>query len=269
VSSCSICHTRAEDAAPAGACAACQYRLDYVLRQLVAEVPLLQDRLAPYRSPSTGTRHGGAAHPPLPVDVRVVDLLASRWLPDPDGQDDGGIPLGPLLVGWCSLLAGSYPTVSRHGGSTVHLTPAITHYSGGTIYVVPGAEPVPRTAGGLPGWAAWLRAYIPYAATWDRAPELWAAMEDALRRVRQVTGTQPRTRTRHAPCPRCQTFALAVTDGEYHVRCHACGHRMDPEEYAAHAAQTLPGLTATAVWIATAPARDDAPHDAHDAHDAA
>jgi hypothetical protein len=252
--SCSICHTRAEDDAPAGACAACQYRLDYVLRQLVAEVPLLQDRLAPYRSPSTGTRHGGAAHPPLPVDVRVVDLLARHWLPDPDGQDTGGIPLGPLLVGWCSRLAADYPTITRRGG---------------TVYITPGCEPLPRTlGGGLPGWAAWLRAYIPYAATWDRAPELWAAMEDALRRVRQVTGTQPSTRTRHAPCPRCQTFALAVTDGEYHVRCHACGHRMDPEEYAAHAAQTLPGLTAMAVRIATAPRDDaygDAPHDAHDA----
>lgn len=264
---CSICHAPADDE-DVLACRACQYRLDYVLRQLVAEVPLLRAQLAPYRSPSTGTRHGGAAHPPLPLDVRVVDLLAARWLPDPDGQDEGGIPIGPLLVGWCCRLAGSYPTVSRRGGSTVHLTPAITHHSGGTIYVIPGAEPVPRAAGGIPGWAAWLRAYVPYAATWDRAPELWAAMEDALRRVRAVTGTQPRTRPRWAPCPSCSAFAMSATDGEYHVRCQACGRQLTPEEYAAHAAQTLPGLTATAVWIATAPRDDahgDAPHDAHDA----
>jgi hypothetical protein len=191
-----------------------------------------------------------------------VDLLASRWLPDPDGQDDGGIPIGPLLVGWCSLLAGSYPTITRRGG---------------TVYITPGCEPLPRTlGGGLPGWAAWLRAYVPYAATWDRAAELWAAMEDALRRVRAITGTQPRIRTRWAPCPRCAAFALSRTDGDYHIKCQACGHRLAPEEYAAHAAQTLPGLTAMAVRIATTP-RDDAPHDAHgdagdaphDAHDAA
>jgi hypothetical protein len=249
VTACTICHAPAGDDAP-GACTACQYRLDYVLQQLAAQEPLLRAQLAPYRSPSTGTRFGGAAHPPLPVDVRVLDLLARHWEPDPDGQDEGGIPIGPLLVGWCHRLADSYPAVSRHGG---------------TAYITAGCDPLPRTAGGIPGWTAWLRAYIPYAAAWDRAAELWAAMEDALHRARAITGTQPRTRPRWAPCPACQAFALVATDGDYHVRCQACGHRLTPEEYAAHAAQTLPGLTATAVWIATTPTRDDAPRDAHDA----
>ena len=251
MTACSICRTPADEP---DACQACTHRLGYVLQQLAAEVPLLQDQLAPYRSPSTGTRHGGTAHPPLPVDVRVLDLLAARWLPAADGQDTGGIPLGPLLVGWCSLLASSYPTVSRRDG---------------TVYVTPGAEPVPRTAGGIPGWAAWLRAYVPYAATWDRAPELWAALEDALARVRAVTGTQPRTHVRHAPCPACSAFGLAITDGEWHVRCRVCGHQLTPDAYATHAAQVLPALTSLAVRIATTPLLDapaahcdDAPGDA-------
>jgi hypothetical protein len=258
VTACTICHAPAGDDVP-GACTACQYRLDYVLQQLAAQEPLLRAQLAPYRSPSTGTRFGGTAHPPLPVDVRVLDLLATHWEPDPAGQDTSGIPaipIGPLLVGWCHRLADSYPAVSRHGG---------------TAYITAGCDPLPRTAGGIPGWTAWLRAYTPYAATWDRAPELWAAMEDALHRVRAITGTQPRTRPRWAPCPACSAFALSRTDGDYHVHCQACSHRLTPEEYAAHAAQTLPGLTAMAVRIATTPRDDahddagDAPHDAHDA----
>ncbi|WP_333771002.1 hypothetical protein [Streptomyces sp. IBSBF 2435] len=213
------------------ACRACEYRLAYVLQQLVAEIPLLHAQLAPYRSPSLGSIHGGrAAHAPLPVDARVLDLLATRWIPDPGGDDAGGIPIGPLLVGWCSLLAADYPAVSRRAG---------------TWYIEPGTEPWPA-AGGIPGWAAWLRRYIPYAATWRHAPDLWADLEDALARVRAITGTQPRTRPRWAPCPRCDAYALTRTDGHWHIRCQACGHRMDSDAYNAHATETAARATAPA-----------------------
>jgi hypothetical protein len=235
---CTICHRPLPAETGRYACAACEHHLDYVLRQLVAELPLLRDQLAPHRSPVVGTRAGAAVHPPLPVDVRVLDLLATQWVPDTDGQDSGGIPLGPLLVGWCCHLARHYPAVTRH--------PA------GTWYITRGTEPVPRAAGGIPGWASWLRGYLPFAATWPWVEQLHNDLDDALRRVRAITDTKPRTVRKVAPCPACQAFALARTDGQFEVVCGVCGHRMDPDQYTQHASEVLPPLTALAVRIAAA-----------------
>jgi len=234
---CSICQRElGEDTEDRYACRACEHHLGYVLEQLPAEAVLLQAQLAPYRSPRSGVRSSGQAHAPLPLDVRVVDLLATRWVPDPHGEDSAGIPIGPALVGWASLIADAHPYVEQRAG---------------TWYVGRGCEPVPRTEGGIAGWARWLRLYLPAAVAHPRVAAMHDDLVGVLRRVRAITGTQPRVRRHLAPCPACQAFGLARTDGEWEIRCGVCGHRMDPDAYAHHASEVLPGLTALAV-LATA-----------------
>ncbi|BBB00590.1 hypothetical protein RVR_10589 [Actinacidiphila reveromycinica] len=226
---CTICHRPLPAGTDRYACPGCEHHLAYVLQQLVAELPLLRAELTPHRGPGAGGRPAGRAHPPLPVDVRVLDLLATRWVPDPDGQDSGGIPIGPLLVGWASLLADDYPAVTRH--------PA------GTWYITRGTTPVPRAGGGIPGWANWLQLYIPFAVTCPWIWQMHEGLDDALRRVRAITGTRPRSHPRLAPCPQCSAVAMSRADGQWEITCEACGCRLDPDAYAAHAAAVLPSLS--------------------------
>lgn len=221
-------------------CRGCEHHMRYVLRTLAGtELPLLRAELVPGGSPSTGTRFGGLAHAPLPANARVLDLLGPgtpNLLADPHGEQTGGIPLGPILVGWSQTVAREHQAAYRRGG---------------TEYLVPCTSAAPR-GDALENWCRWLAAYVPYAATRPWADEMHAELDDALARVRAITGTQPRTHHRYAPCPWCSAFAVTHEDGRWDLDCQACGRKLDPDEYAAHAAVTLPGLTRTAVLMAAA-----------------
>lgn len=221
------------------ACEGCEYAMRATLQQLLAELPALRAELAPGSAPG-GRRPVGRAHSPMPVNTRVLDLLGPGtvvYVPDPHGEQTADIPLTPLIISWCQHLARDYPAVSRRGG---------------TEYRQPCTAAVVRRHADLPTWITWLARYLPYAATRPWAGELHDGLDDALRRVRAITGTRPQTRPRFAPCPRCGAFALGRTDGQWDIVCAACQHRMDPDAYAEHAAEVLPALTATAVRLATA-----------------
>jgi hypothetical protein len=181
----------------------------------------------------------GRAHAPLPVTLAVLDLLGpgtQQLLDDPDGEQTGGIPLAPLLAGWVTYSAAQQLAAHRlrHGNAPQD------------------SAVVPSRAGGIPGLCVTLTRHLPYAATRPWVEQLHADLRIALQTVRAVTGSHPQTHPRLAPCPACSAFALGLTDGEWHVRCQACGHRISPDDYASHAAAVLPGLTATAVQIAAA-----------------
>jgi hypothetical protein len=235
---CTICGTALGLDVERYACQACEHAMAYALRRIVVELPLLRAALPPGSAPG-GRRPVGRAHSPLPVTLAVLDLLgpgATHLLDDPDGDQTGGIPLGPLLAGWIEYAAGQQLAAHRLRHGRAPQEDAV----------------VPSRAGGIPGLCVTLTRHLPYAVTRPWAQQLHADLRIALQTVRAVTGSRPQTRPRLAPCPDCAAFALSVTDGEWHVRCQACGHRMEPDAYAAHASAVLPGLTATAVQIAAA-----------------
>lgn len=222
------------------ACHGCERTMAHTLRRIVVELPLLRAALPPGSRP--GGRPGpGRAHAPLPLDLRVLDLLGPGTPhlldDDPHGEQTGGIPLGPLLTGWIAYCGEQHQAAHRLRYGTAPQTDAV----------------VPSAAGGIPGLCVTLTRHLPYAVTRPWAEQLHADLTAALQTVRQITGSRPVTHPRLAPCPQCDAFALARTDGEWRVRCHACCHRMDPAEYDAHAAAVLPALTLTALRIATAP----------------
>lgn len=239
MTTCIICRRSLPEGSDRYACPGCEHSMRYTLGALVGELPALRAALVPGGSPRTGTRFGGRANAPLPVNVSVLDLLgpgASAVVPDPLGEQTGGVPLGALLLGWAHAVAREVTGRYWHGG---------------TEYRVP-CTPAVRRGGGIPEWAAWLAAYLPLAATLPWVAEMHGELEDALRRVRAITGTQPRTHPRLAPCPACSACAMSRTDGQWEITCEACGHRMDPDAYDAHAAAVLPGLALTMARIATA-----------------
>jgi uncharacterized protein (DUF983 family) len=79
------------------------------------------------------------------------------------------------------------------------------------------------------------------------AGELHDQLEDAVRRARALTGTVIRRTPKDAPCPACTAFALVAADGEWHVECEVCGHRLTPDEYDTHRAEVMPALAAIAL----------------------
>jgi hypothetical protein len=234
---CTICRTPLGLDVERYACQACEHTAAYALRRIVMELPALRAAMVPGSAPG-GRRPVGRAHAPLPVVVPVLDLLGpgTEHLldADPHGEQTGGIPLAPLLTGWVKYISGQQLTAHRlrHGDAAQDDT-------------------APRTAAsGIPGLCVTLTRLLPYAVTRPWIDGLHADLTDALHRVRQVTGSRPQTHPRLAPCPACTAFALSLTDGQWHVRCQACGHRIEPEAYAAHAAAVLPALTALAVRMA-------------------
>lgn len=238
---CAVCRRPLPADTDRYACHACHHHLRYELGQLAAiELPALRAELAPGNSPQTGSRFGGRAHAPLPVNVRVLDLLGPgtpNVLPDPHGEQTAGIPIGPILAGWAHTIALEHQVAYRRAGTT---------------YLVPCERAVPRTGSGLDAWARWLLAYLPYAVTRPWVTELHAELDDLMFRVRQITGLRPRSHPRLAPCPYCDAFAVTHTDGRWDLDCQACGRKLDPDEYAAHAAAVLPPLTRTVVLMAAA-----------------
>lgn len=241
---CTICHRALpDDRADAYACLACEHAMRVWLATIARDLPLLAAALVPGQSgPSTGSRFAGRAHAPLPVDGRALDLLGPGTVvpvPDPHGDQYAGIPLGPLLIGWARYIAAEFP---------------VRYVQGGTEYIAPCDGPAARTGSGLDAWCRWLTAYLPHAVRQTWIGDLHDQLDDAVRRIRQVTGTRPRTHQRLAPCPACDAFGLCRTDGEWEITCGVCGHRMDPDTYDAHAQAVLPGLMTTMVRLVAADA---------------
>lgn len=245
MNACSICPRAVPPAYDtAYACAACLHRMRYVLQQLQRELPLLQAALVPgVDGPRTGSRFGGRAHSPMPLNAQALDLLgpgSAEELPDPYGEQVAGAPLLPLLRSLADRLAADFPA---------------RYLRYGTEYIQPyGGANAAANRGGrdIAAWCRWLTGYLPYAVHLRWVGELHQALEGALARVQAVTRTQPRTHPRLAPCPACDVFALTRTDGDWEVVCRACAYRMDPDAYAAHAAAVLPPLSRIMARLAAA-----------------
>ncbi|WP_256220711.1 hypothetical protein [Streptomyces sp. CC53] len=213
------------------------HQLQAWLAELPTHLPMLRSLLRPAAGPP---RRGstGRAHAPLPVDLRVLDLLGpGQPLPpdDPYGDQDGHVPAGALRYGWARYIASEFPAVRRDRYGTVHIERC--------------EEPLVRGGATVAAWCAWLSAYAPYALTQPWGSELYRQLEDLLRRVRRMVGAVPQRTTKDAPCPSCAAFALVATDGEWWIRCEACGHEMAPEDYDEHRARVMPQLAAVAVHL--------------------
>jgi hypothetical protein len=248
VDTCSICPRALPPAfTDAFACVACLHRMRYVLAELQHELPLLQAALVPGGTgPRIGSRFGGRAHSPMPLNGQALDLLGpglAEQLPDPYDEQVAGVPVLPLLRSLADRLAADFPA---------------RHIRYGTEYVQPygGATAAANRGGaGIAAWCRWLTTYLPYAMHLYWVAELHQALEDVLVRVRAVTRTQPSTHPRHAPCPDCGACAMSRTDGRWEITCEACGCQMEPDAYDAHAAAVLPGLARTMARIVAANAQ--------------
>ncbi|MEU9777456.1 hypothetical protein [Streptomyces sp. NPDC047968] len=221
------------------ACPACLHRLEAWLAEIPRHLPLLSALLAPTPGPA-GPGSTGRAHSPMPLRLDLIDLIGPGQPVAPldaHGDQTGHPPVGAHLAGWARYIASTYPTAHRDAHGTVHVRAG-------------GAEPHPRAGGGPAGWAAWLIAYLPYAAGHDWIGELYRQTEALVWRLRDKTDRRPRRTARTAPCPACEAFALVSTEGEPHIVCEACGHRLTHEEYRAHSAAVLPAITALATRIA-------------------
>ena len=237
---CAVCHGRLPEATDLYACEACRYKLRAMLRELPRHIPLLEALLRPGRG-LPGRGGAGRAHSPMPVRLDIMDLLGPGHavvLDDPYGEQSAGVPITPLLYGWARYIAGYHSAVGRDRHGTVQVRPCDGAYS--------------RRGGTAAAWCSWLIAYLPYAVTQPWVEEMYRQLEELLHRVRAKVGATPGRTVKDAPCPDCGTWSLAAVDGEWHIRCEACGCQLSPTEYAAHRAAVMPGLAAMAVRIAAA-----------------
>lgn len=237
---CEICHQHAP--AECHLCEACTYRLHTWLRTLPRHVVLLQACLLPESGPA---QRGGAgrAHSPLPVDLRVLDLIGPGHpvpVEDPHGDQSGGIPITALLAGWAHYLAGDVPAVYRDAHGTVR----IERHGHASAW--------PRTGTGITAWCTWLTRYLPYAVTRPWAPAMYTQLEDLIHRIQRITHTRPRRHTMDAPCPGCSAFALQSVDDEWHISCQACTVRLTPDQYDEHRDRIMPGLAVLALRMEAA-----------------
>lgn len=234
MTSCAVCPRIAPD----GQCLCLVHSGE--LRGWLAELPrqarLLAQELAPPGSPPAG-RTGGRAHAPVPVDLRVLVLLAGgRYDPVPGTDDDGEAPIAATLGAWAGHIAYHYPSLGWH----TDRDPAAT------LYVQPCERAVPAHGETITGWCAWLTRYLPFALTTPVAADLHRGLGDLIHRIRGLTHASPRQHPQAAPCPQCEACALVRTDGQWGITCQLCGHTLDPEEYDAHAATVLQAQLAAA-----------------------
>lgn len=243
---CTICpRALPETEADRYACQACVYRIRAWLRQLPAELPLLQAQLQPSGQPGQG-HAGGRAHSPAPLRLDVLDMLGPGGpvLDDPHGDQTGGLPITATLYGWARLIASEHP--------------AVWHDRHGTVQIAPCEGAASRYGGSPAAWCSWLLRYLAYAVGRLWIGELYRELEDLMGRVQAITGTAVRTRRMMAPCPACQMFALTTVDGDWFIKCQACPEILDRDAYAAHCTAVLPPLTRLAVLLADAEVTGDA-----------
>lgn len=238
---CAVCHGLLPNQSEHLACEACAYRLRSMLVEVPKHVPLLAALLEPGSSGPPSRGSVGRAHSPMPVRLDVMDLLGPGHaiaLPDPHGDQTGGVPILPLLHGWARYIADQHPAVTRDRHGTVHIGPCdAPHSSHGTD---------------VTAWSRWLIAYLPYALTQPWIGDMYRQMEDLVWRLRGKTDRRPRKVARSAPCPSCDAFALVSVEGEPHITCEACAASLTSAEYRAHSQAVLPALTALAVRLAAA-----------------
>lgn len=226
MSSCPICPRTAPDGQHL-----CQLHAGEIrgwLTELPRQAALLEAFVAPPGRPTQGRLGGtGRAHAPVPVDLRVLNLLIGpgHYDPIPDSDDDGEPPIAAVLGAWAGHIAYHYPATTRDPYGTARMHPC--------------QQAIPTRGETIPGWCAWLLAYLPYALTLPLAADLHRHLDDLIHRVRSLTHDEPRRHPQGAPCPKCDTFALVRTDGEWETVCTSCGHRMEPDAYAEHAAAFL------------------------------
>lgn len=202
------------------------------LRGWLTEIPaqarlLQQEFIEPGGRPSQG-RLGGTGHAdaPVPVDLRVLNLLVGPGRYEATSPDDDGqAPIAATLGAWAGHIAYHYPALDWHPDRNPDQT----------LYVDPCDQAVPTRGQTIPGWCAWLNAYAPYALTLPLAAELHRGLGDLVRRLRALTHTEPRQDPRAAPCPVCDLCTLVRTDGRWHIHCLNCGHQMTPDDYDQHA----------------------------------
>lgn len=202
------------------------------LRGWLAELPrqerLLSLFLAPTGSPAQGRLGGtGRATAPVPVDLRVLNLLIGpgHYDPVPGSDDEGEAPIAAVLGAWAGHIAYHYPAAHRDRHGTARTQPC--------------QQAVPRRGETIRGWCTWYDAYLPYALTLPLAADLHRALDTLIRRIRSLTHTNPQQHPRAAPCPACDLCTLVRTDGRWHIHCLDCGHQLTPDQYDQHAAAYL------------------------------
>lgn len=204
------------------------------LTELPNQARLLSAFLAPAGAPRAGRLGGsGRATAPVPVDLRVLNLLVGPGRFDPTGPDDDGEPpIAAVLGAWAGHIAYHYPAVTRDPHGTARTQPCEQ------------ARPVRGET--ITSWCHWLTAYLPFALTLPLAADLHRALADLVHRIRGLTHAAPGRHPLAAPCPECDTCALVRTDGQWEITCTACGHQIDPEAYHQHAAAVLHAAQADA-----------------------
>ncbi|WP_340382288.1 hypothetical protein U5640_36295 [Streptomyces sp. SS7] len=233
MTACGICPRTAPDGHHL--CPLCADDIRGWLAELPGQARLLAEELTPAAAPGQGRIGGtGRAHSPVPVDLRVLVLLGPGHpgpVGAPDDDTDRTVPIVPFLAGWAGHIAYTYPAVHRDRHGTEHTGPC---------------EQAQATGGNsITAWCAWLTAYLPYTLTVPAAAELHQQLDDLIHRVRRLTHTEPRSHPRAAPCPVCDDFALARTDGRWEIHCTGCGHNMTPDDYQQHATRFLKAAQAT------------------------
>lgn len=224
MSMCAICRRATEDGVHA--CPRHAAELRAWLAELPGQARLLEQFLAPAGAPAAGRLGGtGRATAPVPVDLRVLVLLAGGRH-DPTGPDDDGqAPITAILGAWAGHITYHYPAVTRDAY--------------GTARVQPCDQAWPRYGETITGYCIWLTRYLPYAAAHPWIGDLHRQLGALIDRVRDLTHTVPHRHPQAAPCPQCDEHALVAVDGQWGITCEACGHHLDPDTYAQHAADFL------------------------------
>jgi len=155
----------------------------------------------------------------------VITLLGPGHYDAMGADDDGDAPIAAVLSAWAGHIAYAYPAVHRDRHGTAHTEPCDQAW--------------PAAGRTITSWCAWLTAYLPYALNLPAAAGLHQDIGGLVHRLRGLTHAEPRTHPCAAPCPACGAFALARTDGRWHVHCTVCAHTLTPEAYAEHAAAVL------------------------------
>ena len=184
------------------------------IRQRLAELPhharLLPYLLLPGASPRTGQLRASRAHPPLPANLTVLNLVGPGHAATPaEHADDqtGHVPLDAWLAGWAHYVAGQHRAVARDQHGTALIT---------------SCEQAWPAVRGIGGWIAWLTAYLPALLAEPADARAFTAQLQALTgTLRGLTGAGPVRRPVNRVCPDCDTLTVVQTHAG--LECELCG----------------------------------------------